>query len=1775
MPESPYKQLHEIQCGPVKTSDRLNLVDGCPNGYIATATDEAILLFNVERYLKANSECSLRKDKPLPNHPPDVLISATDPVYWLAFNNEGLVLAVSTSDTSKGTFVHLIDLKKALKHNACQLSDVSRPIRVCGGEGLTADGQPGWEIRDFAWNPTIPTLFVIILRSGAVRLLNATASATEPDELVEQLPSTVDARCLSWSTKGKQLAVCITGTLTTQTGPMSGPLILQTDPKLRLKRVVQLNTLVDKVFAGSVICPLDILWTSPSCFIIGVKSISTSSSNTMRAVMIHAPTRSTEVSYFEIPDLRLQLESTHCQYYWRAMGSGHFIATQSAGGEQLHVIQIPPGSATSPSSVAQVELPPTGFVLGLAMSFYWPPSSSEDRSKVVTYLITRLSNGNLAPFVLRIRDLLSPIIAALPEPVELPIAPTPPATFVSAFPPQSASQESFQLPNTTESNLTSQIPTSVFSNKPEEMPLNSAFPGLTKGSLSVALSQKGSIHVDTPTLTVGSTDVSENEPTTQQSCSLPSSTIVARKPQDPRLLHCTSSSEPLPVSVSDQWDVPLPKSLHIAAAQFSAALQVEAESGRAAWRDLFEMMIQGRRLANLSNLKSTYGESSGVDVTESKLHDTELFFKALDDVLCELKSSSSDRKDEINSCIAYASKVRKALRLCAAGDWLPIMTGHLDPESARLLGHLKRKLRLAESGLFDLDNHLQALSSEFKQQLSSPIRSVRRSGVEMKVETKTSTPISKLLSVVDTTTRLLQTERSRIEYINEGFKRFQRLNDTPMKEIPRSVENSFSTPRTSHSRGSRLKPTIPTLGGHPMNPEWYSLVQRDRALYRLFAKHQLPTVHAQFPAPIINESAESNAVDAAVTAISAAASEHAVAFRTEHTESPQPSLGERSLNNPQQVKLDKLVNLSGKAANANSPPSTKSSSLQASPNTCASFGQTVPSALSSPFIVRAPPVRVAAPSTVPSIGESTKPLLFTSAPSTPTVGSTKIIGSPFTVPKAGTSTAVVSSPATDDQTAVQPAGSFRLGIKTATGKSPVSPNLVVQKSIAPSPNALSFAVRTSTPTTITVEASPVSPSVPLQGPQETQFSGFTLSTSTEKSPATEKPSDIFIEAITSSSSTETSTTVSKTRADGHGAPVTTEMSISSPFSFLSPSNVIHSSLSGATDISQLGATATTATTGLTTTAPSTTGSTVTATTSSVFSLPLFGTASKTQPGVTTAASTVPTPSVGGLFQFGSPAAAPAMSASATTTVAVTTTTASVELPLFGTQPSTPTFGTPAFGSTAKVATAAVVTTTNNAGTNSLPLFGAPPITNPGSGGLFGSLKVASTVASEVPAGFLFGSSTIATGTGGGGLFGTTTVKPPTTVSEPPGVAGLFGSSQTTATGAAVSGGLFGTASTATTTANQATTSASTMRITSTTAAASTGVFGNSLNTTSAPTSGLFGPVAATSAPAAAGLFGLAATASSAMGTGLFGAKNAIISTPTTTTVQSNATPPNLQQTCSLFGALGSASQQNASGGLFGSNAGTKEINSLFSGSTFGLGSATGAPQTPVQNVFGRSTTTSAPSPGLFGSSVKPGGAGLFGAPAFSPNATSLASGTGLFSSISPAASGGLFGSVGASDRGGLFGTAASATATTASTGLFGGSTAAPTNTGGLFSGTGAAVSVGGLFSSSTSGGFGSRPVFDNSGFSSAVAQPSFGAAAFGSASGSLLNPNPLSVSTNTGTLFGSSMAAPAPAAEGLFSGLAAKTDSLSFGRLAMGSPTSPAAPASPFGSSPSFTQRRA
>ncbi|THD20885.1 Methyltransferase protein 11A [Fasciola hepatica] len=1495
-------------------------------------------------------------------------------------------------------------------------------------------------------------------------------------------------------------------------------------------------------------------------------------------------TKSTEVTFSEIPDLRLHPESVHCQYYWRAIGSGHFIATPSEGGEQLHVFQISSGSTSPLISVAQIELPPSGFVLGLAMGFYWPYSPSGDRSKVVAYLITRLTNGNLAPYALRMREVLSPIIAALPEPVELPVPPVPSAAPVSSSSAEPRSQSPFQTANTTGPISTSQNPNLIFNNRLEATP-DSTFAGLSRGSSFGAISQPNTVTPIVQPQAAPKTDPVLDKHmniTLQQSSPLPSSTTVVTKQQNPRVFQAVSSVKPVAAqasALSTPRDVPLPKSLQIAAAQFSAALQAEAESGRAAWCDLFEVMLKGHQTAIVNTEKPTRLEPSGVDVTESKLHDTELFLKALDDVLCELNSSSLDRKEEVNNCVAYADKVRKALRVCAAGDWIPVLAGHLDPESARLLGQLKQKSRLVESVLFDLDSQLESLSTEINHRLSSSIRVPLRSGVDRKTETGMSTSTSKLLSVLDTTTRLLQTERGRVNYIRERFERLQAVSGTPMKELSWSVENSFSTPRTSRPHASRTKSMAHAAGDQWINPAWYSLAQRDRALYRLFAKHQLPTVHAQFVAPLISDTSESTTA-AVAAVISSTDTEALVSNQTEQMESLSPAVREISLNNPQQMKLDKLVDKSSKAANANSPPSTKSLLIQDPSRTSTSFDQSARATPSSPFIVKAPPVRITTPSTVHAISEATRPALVSSTAVTATTTGANVIDSPSPMQKTEPSAGATSCSMTDAHAPFSPTGSFRLGLKAAACMSPVPTNVVVQKSPVVSPDALSSPVRTCAPTSVSSGTTTVSQSVNPQShlySQETRSPGLvsaappgqsaSAATTSLLSPSADGAS-IFAQPKTSPVVTAPGTVVSKTEALSTTAVtpsgVTTPLCTASPFAFLSTSSVAAANLFGSTGTSLFGPAVTTAVASSAALPPGQTkpadmvpqpvaGTTGATTASSIFSLPLFDTASKTQAEVTVTTSTGPTVSTGGLFQLGS------STLPATSAVSTTATTMASMRSLFGAQPSTPAFGTPAFGST--VVTTAAATTISNTMTNSVSLFGAPSMANSSSGGLFGSLKTTtSTVASAVPSGFLFGSLT--TAAGGGGLFGTATVKTTTPVSQPTTVAGLFGSSQTATAGSVGSGSLFGAMHAATTSAASATGPAATTIVTTT--AASTGLFGGSFSATGAPSAGLFGAVATTSAPATAGLFGLSTATSNAPSIGLFGAKSM---PATTTTTQPSATSPNTQQTGGLFGALGHAPQQNT-----GSNTGTKEISNLFSGSSFGLGSAAISPQTPPQNVFGRPSAAPTASPGLFGAPSKPAGAGLFGAPAFGANITSPNTGTGLFGSSSPASTG-LFGSVGTSERGGLFGT--STATTTASTGLFGSSATAvssPSNTGGLFgsSGSTAPPAGGGLFGSSASGGFGSRPVFDNSGFGSAAAQPSFGvggAVAFGSTGGSLLGANPLSLPANTGaSLFGSSLATSAPVAEGLFSGLAAKSSGPSFGSLAMGSPSAPAAPASPFGS---------
>ncbi|VDQ13560.1 unnamed protein product [Trichobilharzia regenti] len=148
-----------------------------------------LLLYDTKQYLEATGACELRRDKPLPNHKPNITISSIDPICWTAFNSDGLTLAVLTSSENRGALVHLVNVHQLVKQASADLLSISRSVRVCGGEPT------GWRVRDFSWSPTDPTTFVVALESGAVRLFNFSSDASGAITLVGQLPSTADCRC--------------------------------------------------------------------------------------------------------------------------------------------------------------------------------------------------------------------------------------------------------------------------------------------------------------------------------------------------------------------------------------------------------------------------------------------------------------------------------------------------------------------------------------------------------------------------------------------------------------------------------------------------------------------------------------------------------------------------------------------------------------------------------------------------------------------------------------------------------------------------------------------------------------------------------------------------------------------------------------------------------------------------------------------------------------------------------------------------------------------------------------------------------------------------------------------------------------------------------------------------------------------------------------------------------------------------------------------------------------------------------------------------------------------------------------------------------------------------------------------------------------------------------------------------------------------------------------------------------------------------------------------
>ncbi|XP_001605944.1 nuclear pore complex protein Nup214 [Nasonia vitripennis] len=484
-------------------------------------------------------------------------------------------------------------------------------------------------------------------------------------------------------------------------------------------------------------------------------------------------------------------------------------------------------------------------------------------------------------------------------------------------------------------------------------------------------------------------------------------------------------------------------------------------------------------------------------------------------------------------------------------------------------------------------------------------------------------------------------------------------------------------------------------------------------------------------------------------------------------------------------------------------------------------------------------------------------------------------------------------------------------------------------------------------------------------------------------------------------------------------------------------------------------------------------------------------------------------------------AAPASTPAATSATAATTTVAATPTLSFGGLSTSTPSSTPGFAGMLGATASLSFGTPSSTGASITPAFGKS--TTPATANIFGSTAAATGAASPASATSIFGGKT---------SDGSTAVS---SASSPFG--GTTSTATTTTTTTSVFGGMAAATSTPSMFGGQTAVSSSTENSFFSTKPAATAT--TVAATAAAPTASIFGG-SATTTPSAGSMFGSSGTSAPAFGSStatiqqsnVFGANS---TTPSSGTSLFGGTPA----TSSVFGGSGSALATP----IFGASSATPAASTTATTATnsvFGGAASTGS-------IFGGATAAPATGGSVFGASTTPTSSIFGGASATSTSTTTPAPAGSIFgaSAASPPAAGGN-----------IFGAAAASPTSPSGGSVFGG----PPALGGGTSMFGGAVSSGGMGSSSVFGqpsAFGAKPAFGSpptdfgaakTGFGSTGfgSPPAFGAAptaGFGNPSG-FGSTSPLGASTSPSKVFGSST----------FEALGAQSGGLSFGSLAQKTP---------------------
>ncbi|KAL7057001.1 hypothetical protein AAHC03_018951 [Spirometra sp. Aus1] len=392
------KHLHFVPFNITPVAGRSRLLAASPNGLIFGTRDNDLVVFRAADYVGASAISTLRKDKPLDTLRPNIAIPFSRQITWLAVNSNGSLLSVCSSSTDGATFIQLLEISKMLP--TANFGFLGEPLdltRPDAGAETNCSPAAGSAIADLAWSPVDSNRLAVATNSGSLRMFVCSGQeAQRPLTLVGSLPQTAQVKCISWSPKGKQLAVCLTGIIPNFPA-VATTVILQLDPELRQKRVIPLSPILQSFSQFPQSRPIDMLWSSSYCFLVALEG-QTPQHGTRVAFVSALPKCEPRGALVE--DLAGAFESTAIQpfqYHMRLWpNSGSVVAaTWSSGGETCVLLDVPalstgaggPPPDSLPKLLTEIVLPSTRAPIALAMSVVLKDA------EVLPLLVTRLGDG--------------------------------------------------------------------------------------------------------------------------------------------------------------------------------------------------------------------------------------------------------------------------------------------------------------------------------------------------------------------------------------------------------------------------------------------------------------------------------------------------------------------------------------------------------------------------------------------------------------------------------------------------------------------------------------------------------------------------------------------------------------------------------------------------------------------------------------------------------------------------------------------------------------------------------------------------------------------------------------------------------------------------------------------------------------------------------------------------------------------------------------------------------------------------------------------------------------------------------------------------------------------------------------------------------------------------------------------------------------------------------------------------------------------------------------